>query len=133
MFGIEKHFRCFVRWFARGFLSLFIAFAFLCSYFAPELIHSAAHALSRTEHVNERPAQGDRTAVGSVLKTATQACPFSSILSAHTSHSVFTVWQTAFLGVVSDDFSFGHFVAPRSGRLSHFSFEARGPPSAAHS
>ena len=110
----------------RAIFSLALTLAFFASFFAPEFLHSAAHALGQTEHVEAGlDAHGS---ADSVSQSVPDLCPFSAILSAHTSHAQFTASQPS---VALDVFEVKLFVSYETALhfdLAHLLVLVRGPP-----
>jgi hypothetical protein len=108
-------------------MSLLVAFSFFTSYFTPELIHSAAHYISRTDHVSDfRYVEKD----SAFSNHATEHCSFDAILGAHTGHSAFTP-SSAFVSFIGDfEALFVSTVSSVTSSLARLPHQARGPPSA---
>lgn len=116
----------------KGVISLAVLVSFFSTYFAPELIHSAAHAVSGTVHAEHsdlaHAEQSPFQSAARLLALEKESCPFSTILNAHTSHGAFVSTTVLTAQALILSLTPCHFDFEFRARLARLNHQARGPP-----
>ena len=105
-------------------VNLICFFSFTTTFVTPELLHFAAHAISKTSHVDSVT----NSKKESFQSKSQDSCTFDALLSTHTSHTTFTGVQKTVLGFdPSEQRQITRHTVILLSRIAH-QYDARGPP-----